>query len=292
MKPAAPKAGSSLSTQLRKSLVGGSLVNDKSTLAILRRHGFTLIELLVVIAIIAILASMLLPALSKAKAKSRLTKCVGNKKQVALGLALYAGDNEERLPPYTFRINGVDTTNWITFLTPYLGSSTWETTTLVCPSLPSTTLTNYPRSTSLNYGKVHDYTFITTNAAGVTISHTGGGMRLDSLAASTYLAGEADGYGGSPASGGWSIYTPTKWPLVRDSDGDGLNDSSALPGINGNSNIVYNGFIFNHNRQNASLPVNANRQVSDQGTASFADGSASAVSRLQWIKTGTNMWGP
>ncbi|MFA6547266.1 MAG: type II secretion system protein [Limisphaerales bacterium] len=267
-------------------------MNDKPTLATLRRYGFTLIELLVVIAIIAILASMLLPALSKAKEKSRLTKCVGNKKQVALGLALYAGDHEDKLPPYAFLINGVERSNWITFLNPYLGSSTWETTTLVCPSLPATTPTNYTRGTSLNYGRVHDYAVITTDAFGNITTRSRGGKRLESLQASTYLAGEADGYGGLPASGGWTIYTPTVWPLVRDSDGDGLKDSSALPGINGNSNIVYNGFIFNHNRQNAGLPVNINRQVSDQGTASFADGSASAVSRLQWIKTGTNMWGP
>ena len=98
--------------------------------------GFTLIELLVVIAIIAILESLLLPALAKAKDQARLANCLSNHRQWGLGLQLYQTENGNDLPRDGMGANGQypgapipsgtpkDFNAWFNLLPPFMGENT------------------------------------------------------------------------------------------------------------------------------------------------------------------------
>ena len=130
------------------------------------RHGFTLIELLVVIAITSILAAILFPVFARARENARRTSCASNLKQLALGLMMYAQDNDSGLPAYSK--NGSAT--WAKLYEPTI-DYVKNTQIYRCPSAPA-----YPYATSHVYGAQYGYTWgngTATNWMGVKANFAG-----------------------------------------------------------------------------------------------------------------------
>jgi prepilin-type N-terminal cleavage/methylation domain-containing protein/prepilin-type processing-associated H-X9-DG protein len=151
------------------------------------RRGFTLIEMLVVIAIIAILAAILFPVFSRARAKARQAGCMSNIQQVGMAILLYAQDHGEILPAWCFgTLSGNDNG-------PAQGAYTWDT--VIQPYMKNIQILTCPDSP---YGRT-------------VTEKNGGTMALRSYAMPRYVSDPK----GTFRPGGTCDYPcPVDWPTV------------------------------------------------------------------------------
>ncbi len=175
------------------------------------KRNFTLIELLVVIAIIAILASMLLPALSKARAAAQSSKCINNMKQIGTMTFLYTGDFNDYMPLATWG-GGVNTVwdslkNYLPYTNQYDTGSTMSAS-LYCPAQAPVTFKDSNIDSSLNQVPSYNYQsrLGTVNQQGGALYPGYGAKKISNCPEPSNMVAFIDAEAPNPT---WGYYSPT-----------------------------------------------------------------------------------
>ena len=227
-------------------------------------HGFTLVELLVVIAIIALLLSILMPALQKVREQGKAVVCLANLKQQGYALRMYADDYKGRLPQAKDDAFGSEFGNAIkpylsidkNVINPLSGGSKY----MWCPSQKQ-------QYGFASYGINYINVFSTDSNGSWGSFDLDKSARLDRVPKTTFVM--------SDASYSW-VYSPTRWTWGCDTDGDKKLDTNRILYNLAPKECQYNGFAPRHLKR---------------GNMVFADLSVRPTTTSAWKDNKDGVWG-